>query len=124
VASLLTLLAIARVWNRVFWRSTADAENPDPVLLATAPDAAGGHSMRAVRTSRHVQTSEGRFSGDNDVPILPKMMVFSTFGLVALGVALSVFAGPLFALSDHAAESMLERTPYIEAVLGSGAAAK
>jgi multicomponent Na+:H+ antiporter subunit D len=124
VASLLTLLAIARVWNRVFWRSTADAENPDPVLLATAPDSSGGRSMRAVRTSRHVVTTEGRFSGDSDVRILPRMMVFSTFGLVALGLALSVFAGPLFALSDHAAESMLARTPYIEAVLGPGAVGK
>jgi len=43
-------------------------------------------------------------------------------GLVALGVALTVFAGPLFQLSDQGARAMLERTPYIEAVLGTGSA--
>lgn len=123
LASLLTLLAMARVWNRAFWRSTADAEDPEPVLLATAPDSTGAQSMRALRTSKHVDAKEGRFSGDNEVPILPKMMVYSTMGLVVLGIAMTVFAGPLFELSQDAATSMLERTPYIEAVLGLGAGA-
>ncbi|AIY02554.1 multisubunit Na+/H+ antiporter, MnhD subunit [Arthrobacter sp. PAMC 25486] len=122
VASLLTLLVMARVWNRVFWRSTADAEAPEPVLLATAPDAAGEPSMRALRSSKHVDAVEGRFSGDNEIPILPKMMVYSTMGLVVLGVAMTVFAGPLMDLSQDAATSMLDRVPYIEAVLGVGAA--
>ena len=121
VASLLTLLVMARVWNRAFWRSTADAEDPDPVLLATAPDASGEQSMRALRSSKHVTATSGRFSGDNEIPILPKMMVYSTMGLVLLGVAMTVFAGPLFELSQEAATSMLERTDYIEAVFGSGA---
>lgn len=121
VASLLTLLVMARVWNRAFWRSTADAEDPDPVLLATAPDASGAQSMRALRTSKHVDAKEGRFSGDNEVPILPRMMVYSTMGLVVLGIAMTVFAGPLFELCQDAATSMLARTPYIEAVLGLGA---
>ena len=35
MTSLLTLLAIARVWNRAFWRKPEDAEYPDPVLIAT-----------------------------------------------------------------------------------------
>lgn len=121
VASLLTLLVMARVWNRAFWRSTVDAEDPDPVLLATAPDASGEQSMRALRSSKHVDATSGRFSGDNEIPILPKMMVYSTMGLVLLGVAMTVFAGPLFELSQEAATSMLERTDYIEAVFGSGA---
>ena len=120
-ASLLTLLVMARVWNRVFWRSIIDAEHPDPVLLATAPDATGVQSMRALRTSKHVDATEGRFSGDNEISILPNMMVYSTAGLVALGIAMTVFAGPLFELSQDAAISMLSRTPYIEAVLGVGA---
>lgn len=77
--------------------------------------------MRALRTSKHVDATSGRFSGDNEIPILPKMMVYSTMGLVLLGVAMTVFAGPLFELSQEAATSMLERTDYIEAVFGSGA---
>ena len=32
VTSLLTLLAIARVWNRAFWRKPEDAEYPAAVL--------------------------------------------------------------------------------------------
>jgi multicomponent Na+:H+ antiporter subunit D len=46
-------------------------------------------------------------------------MVGSTAGLVVLGVALTVFAGPLFGLSDRAARDMLDRAPYIQSVLGS-----
>lgn len=122
-ASLLTLLVMARVWNKVFLRSAADAENPDPVLLATAPDSSGNASMRALKTSKYVTSSEGRFSGYNEVPILPKMMLYSTMALVVVGLALSIFAGPLLELSQHAAESMLARTPYIDAVLGHGAGA-
>ena len=50
--------------------------------------------MRALRTSKHVDATEGRFSGENEIPILPKMMVYSTMGLVVLGLAMTFFAGP------------------------------
>jgi multicomponent Na+:H+ antiporter subunit D len=87
--SLLTLLALARVWARAFWRSTDDAENPHGALLAPASRAA-----------------------------MPRAMVGATAGLVVLGLALTVFAGPLFSVSEQAAKGMLDRTPYITAVLG------
>ncbi|MEA5457217.1 Na+/H+ antiporter subunit D [Sinomonas sp. JGH33] len=90
VVSLLTLLAMARVWGRAFWRSIDDADNPDAALLA--PARAGS---------------------------MPRAMVGATAGLVGLGLALSVFAGPLFQVSEEAAKEMLDRTPYITAVLGS-----
>jgi multicomponent Na+:H+ antiporter subunit D len=101
VTSLLTLLAIARVWNRAFWRRPTDAEHPDPVLLA-GPARVSGPGAKL-----------------NSVTLLPRTMVGSTLGLVVLGVALTVFAGPLFGLSDRAARDMLDRTPYIQSVLGS-----
>ncbi|NKX50041.1 hypothetical protein HER39_05530, partial [Arthrobacter deserti] len=41
----------------------------------------------------------------------------------AVGVGLTVFAGPLFQLSDQAAGQMLGRTPYIDAMLGPGTGA-
>jgi multicomponent Na+:H+ antiporter subunit D len=91
--SLLTLLALARVWSRAFWRSTDDAENPDAALLAPASRAS-----------------------------MPRAMLGATAGLVALGLALTVFAGPLFRVSEQAAQDMLDRTPYITAVLGQQAA--
>ena len=46
----------------------------------------------------------------------------STLGLVLLGVSLTVFAGPLFGVADQAAQEMLDRTSYIQAVLGEDAA--
>jgi len=101
LTSLLTLLAIARVWNRAFWRSPADAEHPDPVLLAPPLARVGGPGAKR-----------------NTVTLLPRTMVGSTLGLVVLGVALTVFAGPLFTVSDQAAEDMLDRSSYIQAVLG------
>jgi multicomponent Na+:H+ antiporter subunit D len=93
--SLLTLLAMARVWGRAFWRTADDAENPDPALLAPARRAS-----------------------------MPPAMVGATAGLVGLGLALTVFAGPLFRVSEEAAKDMLDRTPYIAAVLGDHAAAQ
>ena len=123
--SLLTLLAMARVWNRAFWRSPKDAEFPDPVLLAAAPVGADGARTgrtTAVRTSKYASTQEtGRFAGKGEVALLPGMMVGSTAALVAFGLALTVFAGPLFQLCDSAAKEMLNRTAYIESVLGGSA---
>ncbi len=101
LTSLLTLLAVARVWNRAFWRQPGDAEHPDPVLLAAPADSATG--------SR---------AGKSNVTLLPRTMVGSTLGLVIAGVALTVFAGPLFQLADHSAREMLDRSAYIQSVLG------
>ncbi|WP_104160232.1 Na+/H+ antiporter subunit D [Arthrobacter sp. ZGTC212] len=116
LTSLLTLLVMARVWNRAFWRTPEDAVHPDPILLATGTDGS------SLRTSGDVtEKSTGKFSGRGAVDLLPRTMVYPTVGLVALGVALTVLAGPLFSLSDHAAQDLLDRTPYIEAVLGEGA---
>ena len=94
LTSLLTLLAVARVWNRAFWRKPSDAEHPDPVLLAAPEDSATGD--RAGRTN---------------VTLLPRTMVGSTLGLVVFGVALTVFAGPFFRVADQSAQEMLEQVP-------------
>ena len=117
LTSLLTLLVMARVWNRAFWRTPEDAVHPDPILLATTTDGS------TVRDSGNVSgQSSGRFGGRSTVNLLPKSMVYPTVGLVALGVSLTILAGPLFSLSDDAAQDLLDRTPYIEAVLGEGSA--
>lgn len=93
VVSLLTLLAMARVWSRVFWRRAEDAESPAPALLQPAA-----------------------------VNALPASMIGATAGLVVVGLALTLFAGPLYRLSAQAAGEMLDRSPYISAVLGTEAA--
>jgi multicomponent Na+:H+ antiporter subunit D len=38
--------------------------------------------------------------------------------LVGLSVVISIAATPLYQLSERAAETLVERDPYIEAVLG------
>ncbi len=136
LTSLLTLLAIARVWNRAFWRKPEDAENPDALLLAgtTADgrhDKADANGAPAVAQSTPEQISEAASvlgvstatmrRKANGAVLLPRTMVGSTLGLVVVGVALTVFAGPLFQLSDQAGQEMLDRTEYIHAVLGDTA---
>jgi multicomponent Na+:H+ antiporter subunit D len=129
VTSLLTLLAVARVWNRAFWRRPTDAEHPDPVLLAApgqpveedvvddepVADGAGRSGLAVPVLSR---AGSGGSSTLVRSTLMPRTMVGPTAGLVVLGMALTVFAGPLFGLSDRAAAEMLDRGPYIHAVLG------
>ncbi|MGW2673126.1 Na+/H+ antiporter subunit D [Kocuria rhizophila] len=112
LVSLLTLLALIRVWNRVFLRRVEDAEYPDPVLRATT---AQGHHPR---NSRVVTGNPGStLSGGSEVVLLPRTMVGATTALVAVGVALTVFAGPLFDLAGSAADNMAHPDRYVEAVL-------
>ncbi|MCO7204076.1 Na+/H+ antiporter subunit D [Microbacterium sp. CnD16-F] len=81
VTSLLTLLALMRAWNLAFWREEEDHTEESGVVdrisyLGDAP-AAG------VQTERRV---------------IPRIMTASTAGMVAVTVALTLFAGPLYNL--------------------------
>ncbi len=49
---------------------------------------------------------------------LNPLMLSATTALVGLSVAISVAAAPLYGLSERAAETLVQRQPYIEAVLG------
>lgn len=110
VTSLLTLLVMVRVWTRSFWRRVEDVEHPPAKLMLALDDA----EARRDGKPRLSTFAKGPARG----------MAYPTIGLVALGLAFTVFAGPLYAFSDRAATDMLARTPYIEAVLGPEAAAK
>ena len=83
--SLLTLYAIAKIWNRAFW------QEPSEEIIA------------------------------RDVP-LPRVMGGATAAMIAFTLALTVLAGPLMTYADEAASSVLERVPYVGAVLGDEAA--
>lgn len=85
LTSLLTLYAIAKIWNRAFWQEPDDD----------------------VR--------------DHDAPI-PKVMIGSTAALVCMSLTLSLLAGPLLRYADEAALAVLNRSPYVGAVLGDAAA--
>ena len=45
-------------------------------------------------------------------------MLVPTLALMAVGITLTVAAGPIFAYSDRAAAEVLNRTEYISTVLG------
>ncbi len=113
LTSLLTLLAVARVWNRAFWRKAEDATDPDPLLLV------GAGEIRGATYDIVAQEPESRYSDRGDTALLPTGMLAMTAALVLVGVALTVFAGPLFEFSDQVAGQLLDRNNYIEAVLGT-----
>ena len=89
VTSLLTLYAMAKVWNRVFWGTASDA---------------------VVANARSYDSPDrGR--------LLPHLMVGSTLGLVALALVFTVAAGPMYDYVHRSAVALLDRS-YITAVLG------
>jgi multicomponent Na+:H+ antiporter subunit D len=138
LTSLLTLIAVARVWTRAFWRPQTQLPSDDTAAAAaeaagpetagrTGPDAtaASGH-RRAARQAAWQRHSDVATAADPDVdgPAgeqrgLPRVMVATTAAMVALTVALTAIAGPLYGLTDRAAADLLERTPYLESVFGT-----
>jgi multicomponent Na+:H+ antiporter subunit D len=50
----------------------------------------------------------------------PRLMVAATAALVAVGAALTLVAGPLYDITDAAAGDLLDRFPYVRAVLPDG----
>ncbi len=145
VTSLLTLYAVAKTWSLAFWRTPEQAhdmaaELPEP-HDPHAPGTPRGRGV-VVRHRGHVHVGAATFGAgdledarrvhDEDSPdrdlhqllregVLPRRfpatMVSSTVGLVSLSLLLAVAAGPLFAFTDRAAVDLLDRTPYISAVL-------
>lgn len=94
VTSLLTLMCMAKVWNRAFWG--VPPENP--------------------------QIEEDEYdgdAGDDDVRYMPPLMAFATSALIAFSLALTVFAGPLYGYASRAAESVRDEY-YVGAVLPEG----
>lgn len=104
VTSLLTLYVMARVWTKAFWRPRADA--PEGNLSAAAPSALldGGEDID--------------YADRDDVGRMPVGMLIPTGALIAVGLTLTVLAGPIFGYSERAADEVLDRGQYISAVLG------
>ncbi|WP_353082371.1 Na+/H+ antiporter subunit D [Tessaracoccus lapidicaptus] len=95
--SLLTLIAMAKVWNRAFWGITPAEER------------------RAAR----VIDIDGDGHEDDDTRPMPPLQVGATMALVVFGLGLTVFAGPLYEYT-HAAATALRDGSYIAAVLPEG----
>jgi multicomponent Na+:H+ antiporter subunit D len=106
VTSLLTLYVVARVWTKAFWRARADA--PEGHLAGAAP---------AVLLD---DIEDIEFADRDSVGRMPVGMLAPTGALIAVGLALTVAAGPIFSYSERAAAEVLDRGQYIAAVLGGG----
>jgi multicomponent Na+:H+ antiporter subunit D len=91
VTSLLTLLAVARVWAKIFWSGVPEGDD--------RPASSGA----ATLTRR-----------------LPRAMVAPTAAVVALTVAITAFAGPITSITLDAARD-ITGTDYVDAVTHGGA---
>ncbi|MDY6998123.1 MAG: Na+/H+ antiporter subunit D [Actinomycetota bacterium] len=104
ITSLLTLYVVARVWTKAFWRRREDAPE--------------GHLAASARTGLLDDPVDVEFAERDDVGRMPMAMLLPTGALIAVGLMLTVLAGPIFAYSDRAADEVLDRGQYITAVLG------
>ena len=104
VTSLLTLYVMARVWTKAFWRAREDA--PEGDLADASPSSLIDNSEEDVA-----------YADRDDVGRMPVGMLIPTGALIAVGLTLTVFAGPIFAYSERAAAEVLDRGQYISAVL-------
>lgn len=94
VTSLLTLYALMRAWNLSFWREDDDSTETEARIsyLGQAP-AAG------IQTERRV---------------IPRIMTAATTGMVAITVALTVFAGPLYGVCERIGAALLEPIQLVQ----------
>jgi multicomponent Na+:H+ antiporter subunit D len=88
LTSLLTLYALMRAWNLAFWREGDDPTETDGRVdyLGSAPAADEQQETRRI----------------------PGIMTAATGGMVAVTLALTVFAGPLYALCDRIGVGLLQ----------------
>jgi multicomponent Na+:H+ antiporter subunit D len=96
-----------RVWTKAFWRARADA--PEGGLSDHTPSAL---------LDRTEHADDVAFGDRADVGRLPLGMLLPTMALIAVGLALTVAAGPILGYSDRAAGEVLDPDQYVTAVLG------
>ncbi|MEU8762349.1 Na+/H+ antiporter subunit D [Streptomyces sp. NPDC048659] len=121
VTSLLTLYAMAKVWNLAFWRAAPHLPGPPEgdVLEETDADDADDADDTAPASGGRPGTAT------TATPVVcvrtttrvPRVMTAATATAVALGLSYTVLATPLTGLADRSAAELLTRTPYVQAVL-------
>ncbi|MER7046526.1 Na+/H+ antiporter subunit D [Streptomyces jumonjinensis] len=142
LTSLITLYVMAKVWNLAFWR-TAPPDRPARGTVLEQPDThddcgdGGGDVLREGDRGGASPPERPPGGGGRSRPAgqavtatlfgraitvttdrLPPTMTWAAAALVLLSLAYTVLGGPLTSLTDRAAAELLERSPYIEAVLG------
>lgn len=100
--SLLTLYALVRIWNLAFWRGADEVERGSSRLL------------------KHVNEAPLSTSTISEARTTPFLMTASTTAMVAVSVALTVFAGPLYGIAERAGENLDGPERYILSVFPTG----
>ena len=100
LVSLLTLYALIRVWNAAFWRPA-----PEGIGSVVAVDDTAAPTGAVITAPVAAKT--------------PRIMTGVTIAMVGVGLALTVFAGPLYDLSARAGQN-LEGSFYQDAVFPEG----
>jgi multicomponent Na+:H+ antiporter subunit D len=130
VTSLLTLLAVARVWTRAFWRPASQEPLADTAAAAARDAGDREPELQTERRAawsaaweRHEQVATAgtavaatRATAVRALRPLPGVMVGATAVMVAVTVSLTGVAGWLYGYTDRAAADLLDRTSYVEAV--------
>jgi len=97
ITSLLTLYALMRAWNLAFWREEEDGMEEAGVAERTAY--LGAAPAALVQTERRV---------------IPRIMTAATAGMVAVTLALTVFAGPLYDLCTSIGEALQQPITLVQ----------
>ena len=144
--SLLTLYAVAKTWTIAFWRTPEQAHETAQALPSPGEEANAEHpTLSMVQHRGHVHVGgtayaagdleAARLVRDEEAPDrdlfqllrdgalpdrLPSSMVLPTAALVGFSLAFTVAAGPLFAFTNRTAADLVQRTPYLHAVLDGG----
>ena len=98
LTSLLTLMAMAKVWNRAFWGVSPAEER----------------RLKAIAANRDLDDSE-----DEDTRPMPPLQVGATLGLLVFSLCLTFFAGPLYEYATQAAIALRDGS-LVRAVLPEG----
>ena len=101
IVSLLTLYALMRVWTLAFLRPAKDVAGYESNLIGRIAASPGSTTTRDRRA-------------------IPRLMTFATGGLVVAGLALTVFAGPLFEYANRAGEALETPATYVDTVFPNG----
>ena len=115
LTSLLTLYALAKVWSQAFWRpvgeARATAEGADVTAFEVGAHPGGGPVGRPVTDSAVAAVV------DTSPRALPRLMLGATAAMTAVGLLITLVAGPLYSYTQRAAGDLILREPYVNAVL-------
>jgi multicomponent Na+:H+ antiporter subunit D len=109
VCSLLTLVSMTKIWLSVFWGSPSAASGGSP-LSRRRPAPAATEPSGGASSSGGVATLEApAVAPPEPVQRLtwPASMTSATVSLVAVGLAIALFAGPVYGLCERAARELV-----------------